>query len=106
MFCPGESDTTLQNGDQWFYNADIGIRTLSELPNVYHATVGHNSFLMMDFAPTPEGLDLIAPDQVICYKQFGDWQRTCYSGTGQLGISEFARGRKEKLTSIDGRRTR
>ena len=34
----------------------------AELQDVYHGTVGHNSFLMMDYAPTPEGL--IAPDQV------------------------------------------
>jgi hypothetical protein len=31
VFCPGESDTTLQNGDQWFYDAKGGIRTLAEL---------------------------------------------------------------------------
>jgi hypothetical protein len=29
MFNPGESDTTLQNGDQWFYDAKGGIRTLA-----------------------------------------------------------------------------
>ena len=51
MFNPGESDTTLQNGDQWFYDAKGGIRSLAELQDVYHGTVGHNSFLMMDFAP-------------------------------------------------------
>jgi alpha-L-fucosidase len=62
MFCPSESDTTLQNGDQWFFDPTSGIRTLGELQDVYHDTVGHNSFLMMDFAPTPEGI--IAPDQV------------------------------------------
>ena len=49
-------------GDQWFYDAKGGIRTLAELQDVYHGTVGRNSFLMMDYAPTPEGL--IAPDQV------------------------------------------
>ena len=27
----GESDTTLQNGDQWFYDEKGGIRTLAEL---------------------------------------------------------------------------
>jgi hypothetical protein len=86
---------------KWFYDAKGGIRSLAELQDVFHGTVGiiresrpcisieksveftpafresspdhcrtllsvlstgHNSFLMMDFAPTPEGL--IAPDQV------------------------------------------
>eukprot|EP01052_Picozoa_sp_SAG31_P002940 SAG31_NODE_107_length_24865_cov_17.973593_9_plen_344_part_00 len=97
MFCPGESDTTLQNGDQWFYNAKIGIRTLAELQDVYHGTVGHNSFLMMDFAPTPDGL--IAPDQVARYKEFGDWQRDCYDGAGQRGIVEYEVG-SSKLDTV------
>ena len=61
-FCPSESDTTLQNGDQWFFDPTSGIRTLAELQDVYHDTVGHSAFLMMDFAPTPEGI--IAPDQM------------------------------------------
>jgi|EP01043_Picozoa_sp_COSAG02_P085258 hypothetical protein len=39
MFNPGESDTTLQNGDQWFYDAKGGIRSLAELQDVYHGTV-------------------------------------------------------------------
>jgi len=89
-FCPAEADTTLQNGDQWFYDKKVGVRTLAELQDVYHGTVGHNSFLMMDYAPTPEGL--IAPDQVAAYKGFGDWQKTCYEGKGLVGKTEHARG--------------
>ena len=95
MFCPSESDTTLQNGDAWFYNNRPGdIRTLEELQAVYHGTVGRNSFLMMDFAPNQDGL--IAPDQVARYKQFGDWQKSCYAAAGtqhgQLGIVEHELG--------------
>lgn len=93
MFCPGESDTTLQNGDQWFYDAKGGIRTLAELQDVYHGTVGHNAFLMMDYAPTPEGL--IAPDQVARYKEFGDWMRGCYYGSGVAGKAEHQLGSPE-----------
>ena len=35
-----------------FFDANDGIRSLAELQDVYHATVGHNSLLMMDFSPT------------------------------------------------------
>lgn len=97
MFAPGESDTTLQNGDQWFYDAKGGIRTLAELQDVYHGTVGRNSFLMMDFAPTPEGL--IAPIQVGRYKEFGDWMRGCYYGTGVAGKIERSLGSVDAGTS-------
>jgi hypothetical protein len=128
-FCPSESDTTLQNGDQWFYDPTSGIRTLAELQDVYHDTVGHNSFLMMDFAPTPEGL--IAPDQVArcelhpttphaqcssprlilplnarADKEFGDWMRGCYFGSGVAGKVEHIPGESSatQLLTFEGPR--
>ena len=61
IFQPAEADTTLQEGDQWFYNATVGVRSLATLLDVYHGTVGRNAFLMMDFAPNRDGL--IAQDQ-------------------------------------------
>jgi alpha-L-fucosidase len=60
---------------------------LEELQSVYHGTVGHNSFLMMDFAPNQDGL--IAPDQEARYLEFGNWQRSCYeSEEGRVGVVE------------------
>ena len=60
-----------------------GLRTLAELQTVYHMTVGRNSFLELDFAPTPDGL--IAADQAARYKEFGAWIRYCYEGAGLRG---------------------
>lgn len=97
-FCPGECDTTLQNGDKWFYNKAVGIRTLGELQDVYHGTVGRNGFLMMDFAPTPEGI--IAPDQAAMYKTFGDWVRGCYS-PGSAGMRGAAVGDMASGSAIE-----
>jgi hypothetical protein len=68
---------------------------------VYHGTVGRNSFLMMDFAPTPEGM--IAPDQAARYKEFGDWMRGCYGGEGRQGAVEYARGSTRGLTRTEGK---
>eukprot|EP00041_Stephanoeca_diplocostata_P027835 m.773850 g.773850 ORF g.773850 m.773850 type:complete len:551 (+) comp23254_c1_seq13:200-1852(+) len=65
VFQPAECDTTLQNGDQWFYNGKVGIRSLATMVGIYHQTVGRNGFLMLDFAPTPEGI--LAQDQVARY---------------------------------------
>ena len=69
MFVPSESDTTLQLTDSWFYDARDGIRSLAELQDVYHQTVGHNSLLMMDFSPTAEGI--IAAEHAARYAEFG-----------------------------------
>lgn len=77
VFQPAECDTTLQNGDAWFYNPSIGIRSLATLIGIYHNTVGRNGFLMLDFAPNQEGL--IAPDQAVRYAELGSWIRGCYS---------------------------
>eukprot|EP01062_Namystynia_karyoxenos_P053457 TRINITY_DN4328_c0_g1_i1.p1 TRINITY_DN4328_c0_g1~~TRINITY_DN4328_c0_g1_i1.p1 ORF type:complete len:631 (+),score=193.04 TRINITY_DN4328_c0_g1_i1:57-1895(+) len=77
---PGESDTTLQENDQWFYRKDYPIRSLKELQDVYHGTVGRNTNLLLDMAPTPDG---VVDDKAMQrYKEFGDWIRQCY-GPGQ-----------------------
>ena len=45
QFIPSEADTTLQLTDSWFYDPNDGIRSMAELQDVYHQTVGHNSML-------------------------------------------------------------
>ena len=76
LFHPTEIDYTLQNQDKWGYDASVGNHNMSTLEQVYHASVGRNGFLMMDFGPDKDGL--IAPHQVAAYKTFGDWIRRCY----------------------------
>ena len=95
MFVPSESDTTLQLTDSWFFDAADGLRSLAELQDVYHQTVGHNSLLMMDFSPTAEGI--ISQKHAARYAEFGAWQRACYDAgsPGMLGIVEVARGSEE-----------
>lgn len=56
----------------------------------------------MDYAPNTDGL--IAPDQVARYKEFGDWQRSCYSGAGRLGVVQHELGSDTNTTAADGRR--
>lgn len=41
---------TLQVDDTWFWKQGLPVRTLAELIKVYHATVGANSILELDFA--------------------------------------------------------
>jgi len=50
------------------------------LQDVYHGTVGRNTNLLLDMAPTPDG---VVDDEAFArYKEFGDWIRECY-GPGQ-----------------------
>lgn len=73
---PAESDTTLAENDQWFYNPDVALRSLEELVAVYHATVGRNTNLLLNLAPRPDGT--VDPAAVARYRELGDWVGSCY----------------------------
>jgi len=95
-FTPSESDTCFQtpplefsNGKKyamnipsspyagcWFYNALYVPKSLNELVAIYHDSVGHNSFLLLDWTPTQVG-DMRA-DHMQRYQEFGDYLRACY----------------------------
>jgi hypothetical protein len=61
---------------QWFYSKGHPIRSLKELQTVYHHSVGRNGNLLLDMAPTPDGV--IDDAAFARYKAFGDWIRACY----------------------------
>eukprot|EP00451_Oxyrrhis_marina_P003505 CAMPEP_0204274080 /NCGR_PEP_ID=MMETSP0468-20130131/24976_1 /ASSEMBLY_ACC=CAM_ASM_000383 /TAXON_ID=2969 /ORGANISM="Oxyrrhis marina" /LENGTH=458 /DNA_ID=CAMNT_0051250231 /DNA_START=32 /DNA_END=1408 /DNA_ORIENTATION=+ len=75
-FCPKGCDTTLQEGDVWFFEEGNAIRSLKELIDVYHATVGRNGVLELDFAINRDGL--VDPAHAARYKDLGDWVKSCY----------------------------
>ena len=53
---PGETDTSIRPG--WFYHAaeDDRVRTGDELADIYFASVGRNSKLLLNVPPTRDGL--------------------------------------------------
>ena len=80
-------DTTLQNGDVWFWNNDdpSDIRTLDEMIDVYHDTVGNGCTMELDFAIDRDGLvNKVHADR---YRVFGDWIRSCYDSPYEATIS-------------------
>ena len=82
VVCPKGCDTTLQLGDVWFFQQQTGIRSLAEPIHVYHATVGRNGVLELDFAIDRDGL--VAPSHAARYKELGDWVRSCYGAQAVL----------------------
>jgi len=76
LFCPKGCDTTLQNGDVWFYEKSSSIRTLAQLITVYHASIGMNGVIELDFAIDRDGL--VEESQASRYKEFGNWIKNCY----------------------------
>jgi alpha-L-fucosidase len=81
--CPKACDTTLQNDDTWFFEADEGIRNLEDLKEVYHKTVGNNGLLEMDLAINRDGI--VEPSHAKRYKELGDWIRSCY---GEVSVEQ------------------
>lgn len=75
-FAPAECDTTLQTGDRWFWGEDQPLRSLYEMIDVYHQTVGRNCLLELDLAPDRSGL--IPARHAARYKELGDFIRSCY----------------------------
>lgn len=75
-FAPAECDTTLQTETRWFWAEDQPLRSLEEMVDVYHRTVGRNCQLELDLAPDRRGL---VPDRhAERYRQLGDFIRACY----------------------------
>ena len=75
-FIPAETDFTLQNGDQWFYNEHAGVRSFAQLQAMYETSVGHNTALIIDFAPFPNGSLPVA--QVSAGAALGAYVAACY----------------------------
>ncbi|CAF1021179.1 unnamed protein product [Adineta ricciae] len=75
IFCPAECDTTLQDHDRWFWT-NMTLRSLAEMIDAYHSTVGRNCILMLDLAPDRTGL--IPINHARRYKELGDFIRSCY----------------------------
>ena len=97
IFCPAESDTTLQEGDHWFYRKGFPIRSLDELKSVYINTVGHNTNLLLNVAANSDGL--IADASVQRYKEFGDWINSCFYSNNTLVSRTVGRGNLLKIQS-------
>ena len=96
-FCPAESDTTLQVYDNWFWRSGFQIRSLSELKTIYMDTVGHNTNLLLNAAPTSQGL--IADLSMQRYKEFGEWIQKCF---GEPVVATTGRGNIVHLISGAG----
>lgn len=74
---PAETDFTLQKSDQWFYNSAVEVHTPEELRNMYETSVGHNTALIIDFAPFPNGS--LPRDQVQTAIGLGTFVQQCYN---------------------------
>ena len=76
FYAPSSTDYTLQANDVWFFEPNYPLRSITELISTYHATVGANTVLELDFAISRTGL--LEQSHVDLYKTFGQWIRNCY----------------------------
>jgi alpha-L-fucosidase len=65
----------LQTDDRWFFGVDQPLRSIEEMIDVYHTSVGRNCVLELDLAPDRSGL--IPARHAACYKKLGDFIRSC-----------------------------
>ena len=76
VFCPAETDTTLQEFDHWFWRPSFPIRSLAELQQVYYHSVGQNTNLLLNTAANSSGL--IENTSFARYQEFGAWISGCF----------------------------
>ena len=99
FYNPSSTDFTLQAGDVWFFQPGAALRSLDEMVAAYHATVGANTVLELDFAVDRTGN--IAPDHAALYARFGAWRRACYGGA-PLGAGELLPGDASVVVPLRG----
>lgn len=96
-FAPAECDTTLQTDDRWFWGQDQPLRSLDDMIDVYHQTVGRNCLLELDLAPDRSGL--IPARHAARYKELGSFIHACYDNpVAQLVSSSSGSGTQVSLT--------
>ena len=76
VFCPAETDTTLQEFDHWFWRSNFPIRSLEELQEVYYHSVGQNTNLLLNMPANSSGL--IEDSYFSRYAEFGSWIAECF----------------------------
>jgi alpha-L-fucosidase len=77
QWMPAETDVSIRPG--WFYHAseDDKVKSLDDLLNIYYASVGHGSVLLLNVPPDPRGL--IATPDVERLKEFGTAIKAIFS---------------------------
>ena len=76
FFAPAECDTATYTDGRWFFGSEDPTRSLSQLVDVYHRTVGRNCFLTLGMSPNREGL--VPTEHAAAYKALGDFVSACY----------------------------
>lgn len=84
---PAEADTPLRT-DHWFWhpNDEKSLKSLAELVETYHKTVGRGAQLMLGLAPDKRGL--LPESDVARLKEFGAEIRSIYGEAGGDGPEE------------------
>ena len=65
-----------QRNDNWFYNEAVGVHSFAELQDMYETSTGHNTAVIIDFAPRPDGS--LPPEQVAVAAALGGYVEKCY----------------------------
>ncbi|EDQ89938.1 uncharacterized protein MONBRDRAFT_24875 [Monosiga brevicollis MX1] len=65
----------VQNG-HWFWRPGFALRSVQQMVEVYHMTVGNNQVLELDFAINDTGN--VPSDASAVYHALGAWARACY----------------------------
>ena len=63
---PAETDVSIRKGWYWSADTDVTVKSATKLVDIYHDSVGHNTNLLLNFAPDRSGK--IHPAEVLAIK--------------------------------------
>ncbi len=104
---PAETDVSIRKGWYWSQESDDTVKSPNDLLKIYHESVGHNTNLLLNFAPDRRGQ--IHPAESRSILQFGKWLRDTMTDDillHQTAISDVARSAEYDASNVtDGDHT-
>jgi len=76
VWYPADAEVPDRSAGLWFWNADSSAIPLSQMQSIYFTSVGRNTTLMFNIAPSTTGL--LDQGEVDLLRQFGAWYRALY----------------------------
>jgi alpha-L-fucosidase len=100
---PAETNVTILGNGQWFWAADKHPRAVTQLVDIYYASVGRNSNLILNLSPDRRGL--IPDDELQALRQTSDIVRETFAQDlargGRLEADSAAAGHRA-AAALDG----
>jgi alpha-L-fucosidase len=100
---PAETNVTILGNGQWFWGRNKRPRTVTQLVDIYYASIGRNGNLILNLSPDNRGL--VPEDQVTALGQMAEIVRETFArnlAAGAKATADHAAARHAGAAALDG----